>query len=84
MRVQLPIRELGTACTLRVGGVPNPSETRKHMGLFDLKAERHESLNKAEAIVNAATNRPLIVDEQRIFDAHMAEANRLGTKIEHA
>ena len=54
------------------------------MGLFDLKAERHESLNKAEAIVNAATNRPLTVDEQRIFDAHMAEANRLGTKIEHA
>ena len=64
--------------------MPNPSETRKHMGLFDLKAERHESLNKAEAIVNAATNRPLTVDEQRIFDAHMAEANRLGTKIEHA
>src|SRR5207253_1999948 len=44
-------------------------------------------LNKAEAITNAAAaagRSTFTAEETRLFDTHMAEANRLATKIEHA
>ena len=52
--------------------------------IFEMKLERAASLDKAEGVLRLAeaANRTLTANEQGIYDAHMADVNKLNVRIE--
>jgi len=56
------------------------------MKIFELKREHTAALDAAQSVIQSAesADRQLTAQEQSLFDAHMAEAQRIGAKLQAA